>query len=124
MINICARLHLTSFLCCSGQPVTVALLGGSWTSGSGVENTSNTWAAQFFAWVNATFPNPDHMFINNSTRGATSGFVAPCLNTYVPADTDLIVLEFDINDGYYDHTEDKILKDRNWWEDRYESPAR
>ena len=50
--------------------------------------------------------------------------MTPCLHTFVPADVDLILLEFDINDGYYDYTEIEMLKDRKWYEDRFETPAR
>lgn len=109
----------------SGQAVKIVLMGGSWTSGSGVENSANSWVPKFLGWVNETFPNPNHAFLNQATRGVTSGFFAPCLQTLVPPDTDLVLLEYDVNDGYYEFTESLLIKDtRGWWVDHIESPAR
>lgn len=111
-------------MCYVGQAVTVLLLGGSWTSGSGVQNPTNSWAANFFAWINATFPHSDHVLVNNSTRGVTSGYVELCLHTYVIQDADLVVLEFDVNDGFHDRIEQQTRQDMPWWEDHFDSPTR
>ena len=111
--------------CLTGQPVSIALFGSSWSTGSGVENINNSWAARLFAWVNGTFPNSRHTFTNLAQRGTTSGFAAPCLANLAPADVDLVLLEFTINDGYQNHHENEYqFQKLKWWEDHFESPAR
>ncbi|KAI7842833.1 hypothetical protein COHA_003579 [Chlorella ohadii] len=85
-----------------GQPITVAFLGGSITWGrGGYEGGSFT--NRFTAWLNATFPHPGHRIINHGLPAVTSALFAACYDK-VPEDTDLIILDFAVNDGHVSPT--------------------
>ena len=63
----------------------------------------NGYASQFFAWIAATFPTQPgrgpHRLLNRGVGGATSSLFATCTRHFVPADADLVIVEFALNDG-------------------------
>lgn len=63
----------------------------------------NGYVSQFFHWLNTTFPplpgRPPHALLNRGVGGATSSLFSTCTNHFVPADADLVVVEFAHNDG-------------------------
>lgn len=83
----------------AGQPVTVVALGGSVTYGHGVDDASQAYPALFFAFLNASFPNREHVLLNRGLPGATSQVTAPCVHSMVPPTADLVIVEFSTNDS-------------------------
>ncbi|KAL4421750.1 hypothetical protein ABPG77_009733 [Micractinium sp. CCAP 211/92] len=83
----------------AGRPVTVVLLGGSVTNAGELSRQGLSYAARFFSFLNSTFPNPAHRFINRGMPSSNSGWFAPCVDTLVPPGADLVVVEFAVNDN-------------------------
>ena len=75
----------------SGQPVAVVTLGGSITRGTGASKPAHAYASRFFAALNASFPHPQHTFINHGIGGTTSTIFAACTEQLVPEGADLVV---------------------------------
>ena len=50
-------------------------------------------------WFRDTFPNSGHKYSNGARAAASSAFVSMCLEKHVPTDADLVLVEFDLNDG-------------------------
>ncbi|KAL4427737.1 hypothetical protein ABPG75_001826 [Micractinium tetrahymenae] len=82
-----------------GEPITAILLGGSVTFGQGASQRGVTdYASRVLAWINATFPHPGHRLINSGVGGAISSYFALCTEWHAPSDSDLVFLEFALND--------------------------
>lgn len=79
--------------------MTVVVLGGSVTAGSGVWRQENSWASRLFHWIQMTFPNDKHVLMNKAVPAVTSAYIAPCVLNMVPEDTDLVLMEFTFNDA-------------------------
>lgn len=79
--------------------MTVVALGGSVTAGSGVWRQENSWASRVFHWIQATFPNKDHVLMNKAVPAVTSAYISPCVLNMVPENTDLVLMEFTFNDA-------------------------
>ena len=84
---------------CTGQPATIAVVGGSVTAGVGVLAANNSYVSRVYRWLNTTFPHPDHKFVTVALPATTSAYFAPCVNTALPNDTDLVLVEFTFNDS-------------------------
>ncbi|KAI3426970.1 hypothetical protein D9Q98_006914 [Chlorella vulgaris] len=84
----------------TGQAVTVVVIGGSvaWGHGSSEQGVTD-FAARFFEWLTATFPNPDHQFLNRAISATPSTYFSLCLQWHVPPEADFVLLEFNPNDG-------------------------
>ena len=48
---------------------------------------------QVFMWINATYPHAKHSYLNSCKPATPSAVVAACLDTYIPEDVDLILIE-------------------------------
>ncbi|KAL4422279.1 hypothetical protein ABPG75_008476 [Micractinium tetrahymenae] len=84
----------------SGQPVSVALLGGSVTQGTGSDPPhTGAYALRVLRWINETFPHPGHVLKNNGHGAVPSSYFSMCVSREVPQDADLVILEFNMNDG-------------------------
>ncbi|PSC68178.1 Acyl-coenzyme A thioesterase THEM4 isoform A [Micractinium conductrix] len=81
----------------AGQPVTVTFLGGSITWGRG-GNEGGSFVVRFTEWLNSTWPHPGHRIINHGLPAVTSALFAACYDN-VPKDSDLVVLDFAVNDA-------------------------
>ena len=98
--------HLTAFVnkLLTGQAGSVVTLGGRVTFGGGASDLSLAYPHHLFRWINSTFPptpgQPAHRFKNNGLPGTSSALFAICTQDLVPADADLVVLEFAINDEW------------------------
>lgn len=54
-----------------GQPIVAVFIGGSITAGGhGVKAGIDDHAALVFGWIQAAFPNPAHVLLNNAQGGA------------------------------------------------------
>ncbi|EFN56843.1 hypothetical protein CHLNCDRAFT_144427 [Chlorella variabilis] len=84
----------------SGQAVTVVSIGGSvsWGHGASVRGQTDL-PALVFQWMNATFPHPQHKFLNQAISATPSNYFTLCLQWHVPPDADLVLMEFNPNDG-------------------------
>ena len=71
--------------------VEVAALGGLITAAHGLPKEAS-YVERVFNWINATFPNPNHQFLNHGFSGATSAYVAPCVLETLPNEPDLVLL--------------------------------
>lgn len=82
----------------AGEPVTISFLGGSITWGRG-GNEGGSFVQRFSEWLNATWPHPGHRIVNQGLPAVTSALFAACYDK-VPEDSDLVVLDFAVNDGH------------------------
>ncbi len=57
-------LHINNAYVIAGEPITMVALGGSITCGAGGRDVPS-YIEQVFQWINATFPHPEHTFINS-----------------------------------------------------------
>ena len=67
----------------SGQPIHVALVGGSVTWGQGAVHCGN-FGRRFFTWLNATWPGAPHRLTNAAKPSITSSLYALCGNDMIP----------------------------------------
>ena len=82
-----------------GEDVTIGVIGGSITDGTGASTSSNKYAEKFKSWWQSTFENSELAFINAGV-GATDSIVGA---HRVDADLldenpDLVIIEFAVND--------------------------
>ena len=78
----------------SGQRITAVVLGGSVTYGAGATNLSASFPGRLEAWLRYAFPASAATVLNRGIPASTSGLSAMCSERLVPADTDLVVVEF------------------------------
>lgn len=52
----------------------------------------------FFQWWLSVFPHPASELTNGAMRRTDSGYFGFCSAHHVPEDTDLVILEFDVDD--------------------------
>ncbi|PRW60464.1 expressed protein isoform A [Chlorella sorokiniana] len=84
----------------AGQPVTAVTIGGSVTWGAGATSrTVTSYPARFFEFINATFPHKDHALLNKAISATNAGTFATCTERLVPAESDLVVVEFTFNEA-------------------------
>ncbi|PSC74214.1 hypothetical protein C2E20_2651 [Micractinium conductrix] len=100
----------------SGAPLKVAMLGGAAAPpcrSRGAHEAGKEWACvhacpqsdsiayvpRFESWLgNVTGPGANHSVRNSVLSGVTSGIFSVCASDMVPADVDLVLLEFATND--------------------------
>ena len=81
----------------------MGISGGSITIGTGTKTfNEDGFFGRIVSWINATYPHRDHKFVNGGMGGSTSGYMAQCIERYLPSlsDMDIIFLEFDLQDPY------------------------
>lgn len=78
------------------QPVHIAVVGGSISVGLGEDG----FGPGLFRRIAAAFPHPGHRFHNGALGGVMSTYMNSCLKWHVPTDIDLVVVEFNCNDGF------------------------
>ncbi|KAI7842797.1 hypothetical protein COHA_003543 [Chlorella ohadii] len=82
----------------AGQPVSLVAIGGSVTSMGGREPDGESYIARVFQYINTTFPHRQHRMYNEGVPATSSETFEPCVESIVPQDADLVVVEFAIND--------------------------
>ena len=100
----------------AGKPVTIGVLGGSITQGTGASTAANSYAAIVEAFWRRTFPDSPLTFINAGI-GATDSYLGMHrVSSLLSANPDFIIVEFSVNDGadilyqnYYDNLVYRIL---------------
>ena len=84
----------------AGQPVTVAVVGGSVSAGIGVLQGNNSYVQRLYKWIDTTFPHKNHKLLNFALPATTSAYFAPCITSgLLPNTTNLVILEFTFNDS-------------------------
>ena len=86
----------------TGQPVSVAIVGGSISAGATYttlrgDKAAWLWHRLFFEWLNASFPHRSNMHFNGALPASTPGYVESCVSLHVPRAVDLIFGEYACN---------------------------
>ena len=89
-------------LLAAGQPVSMAVVGGSISAGATYttlrgEKASWLWHRLFFDWLNATFPHRANSQFNGALPASTPGYVESCITLHVPVASDLVFVEYAAN---------------------------
>lgn len=121
------RIHRMLHKALMGQPVTISVLGGSGAfsislffrshslfgtvsdgallravsacHGAGDDPlSSQCYPSLFFEWWLKVFPHPASELTNGAMRRTNSGYFSFCSAHHVPDHTDLVILEFDVDD--------------------------
>jgi len=85
----------------NGEPVTIAAVGGSITTGQGATTNDGViqgYVQMYFKYINDTWPHNDHVLINTAFGGTTSSIYTMCLEAMV-GDADMVIVEFSVNDS-------------------------
>ena len=96
--------HALMFMA-TGQPITMVVVGGSVSSGSGIQHRTNVWVTRLFDWVSLSFPQAEHKLINLAMPATSSSYYSPCILDMLPFDVDLVVLEYSFNDFFHQTSE-------------------
>ncbi|WVR07844.1 hypothetical protein IAU60_004887 [Kwoniella sp. DSM 27419] len=91
-----------------GQALKIGILGGSVSACHGVHPSADypqgdpagpgCYTTLLKQWFQRTFPDAQHELMNGAIGGMDSSYYAFCGTHHIAPDTDLIVLEFDVND--------------------------
>lgn len=95
------RLHRMLHKALLGRPVTISVLGGSVSACHGAGDdplSSQCYPSMFFQWWLSVFPHPASELTNGAMRRTDSGYFGFCSAHHVPEHTDLVILEFDVDD--------------------------
>ncbi|KAG2340378.1 hypothetical protein BDR05DRAFT_966886 [Suillus weaverae] len=95
------RVHRVIHKALLGQPVTISVLGGSVSAchAAGDDPLSSAcYPSRFFQWWSSVFPHPASELTNGAMRRTNSGYFGFCSSHHIPEVTDLVILEFDVDD--------------------------
>lgn len=86
----------------TGQPVSVAIVGGSISAGATYttlrgEKANWLWHRLFFDWMNMSFPHRANTHFNGALPASTPGYVESCITLHVPRAADLVFVEYAAN---------------------------
>jgi hypothetical protein len=91
------------------QPYKILVFGGSEAAGVYCENKlvswkECAWSARAVSWMRAAFPCADITLYNYATGGTTisAGMASLHVWLHTPPDTDLLFVDFIVNDAFYD----------------------
>ena len=86
---------LNAALALAGRTLTVGIVGGSISAGSGVNHPRLTFAGQLTAGSERL------RVVNRAVRATGSAFPSFCLEELIPEPVDVLVVEFATNDGHF-----------------------
>ena len=86
---------LDATLALAGRTLTVGIVGGSISAGSGVNHPRLTFAGQLTAGSERL------RVVNRAVRATGSAFPSFCLEELLPEPVDVLVVEFATNDGHF-----------------------
>ncbi|KIM54294.1 hypothetical protein SCLCIDRAFT_137147 [Scleroderma citrinum Foug A] len=101
------RVHRMLHKALLGQPVTISVLGGSVSACHGAGDdplSSQCYPSLFFQWWLSVFPHPASELTNGAMRKTDSGYFGFCSSHHIPEHTDLVILEFDVDDAVYEQS--------------------
>ncbi|KDD72726.1 hypothetical protein H632_c2971p0, partial [Helicosporidium sp. ATCC 50920] len=93
-----------------GQPVKVVTMGGSTTAGRGAYR-GRPYPTRVGEWLDRTFPGANHTVVNIGMGATSSTLFSVCNEALIPRDADLYVLEFAVNDRWWDDMESAARKE-------------
>lgn len=79
------------------EPIVAVTIGSSVTAGH------TTYVDRFFEWINTNFPHKQHKLVNSGIPSTGTDVFAACIDRLVPADADLVVVEFSGVAYWYTH---------------------
>lgn len=95
-----------------GKAVKVVAIGGLATNGSDATNPGrNDYFALYVKYLSRAFPNAQIAAVRSSVGVAPSSVLAQCLENFLPADADLVLLEMTANDGVF--MDDSLVNSHN-----------
>ncbi|KII91558.1 hypothetical protein PLICRDRAFT_38335 [Plicaturopsis crispa FD-325 SS-3] len=86
----------------AGEAVTISVLGGSVSACHGAASTALSppcYPTRFFDWFTALFPHPGSEVTNGALRRTRADYFAFCSAQHLPDHVDMVILEFDADDG-------------------------
>jgi hypothetical protein len=92
-----------------GSNITVVAFGGSVTVGHHAFNENSSWPEEAVSWLRNAFPAVGINFINLGHGATVAMAAALCYYHDMPADADLVLVEYSINGERYI---DYMLPDR------------
>ena len=98
----------------AGEPVTVAVIGGSITQGSSASKPENSYASIMKSWWEKTFPQTQINFVNAGLGGTDSYLGVHRMDTDLLAfKPDFVIVEFSVNDedlNFYKATYENLVR--------------
>jgi hypothetical protein len=88
----------------AGQPIIYSAIGGSITRGHGAasmharERYRGSFSALFFGYIARRWPRAAHTYVNGGVPATGSVHFAKCVHTYAHATSDLLTMDFAVND--------------------------
>lgn len=100
--------HSTCFpnpLACAAKRLSVAVIGASISAGTGAEDAPS-WVDRLQTYLQNTYGRhlgANVTLHNGAVPGTTSHYMSGCVNLHVPEDSDIIFLDYAINDPAEKH---------------------
>jgi len=82
-----------------GEHIHVTTIGGSVTAGLHGIGDGHSWPDYLFNYLNDTFPG-QVTSTNGAVPGTISSYMSACVNIHVPKETDIVLVEYSVNDPY------------------------
>jgi len=82
------------------KQLTVGIVGGSIAAGQGAEDAPS-WADRLETYLTEIYGRVAHINItvnNGAVPGSTSHYMSGCVNLHVPANADIVVVDYTVND--------------------------
>jgi lysophospholipase L1-like esterase len=80
-----------------GEHTVITAVGASITAGSGSMD-GFPWPTYFHNWLMDAFPSSNITFVNGAVVATMSDYMAVCSSSHIPNNTDLVILEYAVND--------------------------
>lgn len=94
------RLRVALSRAITNKKLTVAVVGGSISAGTGAEDAP-AWVDRLETYLKETYGKVANVNVtvnNGAVPGTTSAYMSGCVNLHVPADADIVVVEYTVND--------------------------
>lgn len=82
-----------------GEPIKLAVLGGSVSAGHGVKSEEN-WSTVIQNWFQETFPRSPVSLINGAIPATGSDYYSSCFMGHIDEGSDIIFIELAVNDQF------------------------
>lgn len=84
-----------------GSNITMVTYGGSVTAGHLSGSPDGSWVEHLTAWLQTAFPGVTFNVLNLARNSTDNVAAATCWAQYAPADADLVVVEYSVNNCNY-----------------------
>ena len=97
-----------------GLPVRVVTIGGSVTAGLHGVGDGLPWPQYLFDFLQNAYPdNQSFLGTNAAVPGTISSYMAACVNIHVPNTTNLLLVEYSVNDVHQKEFQNEGLRTSN-----------